>query len=60
MMEKMNEDIPIIEINKVTPHLKNMPKIEETTIKSTETDEGEPIAVHIEETEEFIEDIPFV
>mgnify|MGYP006072417925 CR=1 FL=1 len=51
----MNKNIPIVEIKKVIPPLKNMPKIaeddlkiEEIIIKLTETDEGETIAIHIE------------
>lgn len=79
VIEEMKEDIPIIEIKKVTPPPKNIPKvmeaikvvedelkIEETIIESTETDEGEAIVVNmedvveVEETEEVIEDVPFM
>lgn len=35
-MQEMNENIPIIEIKKVTPPLKNMPKIVEYDLKIKE------------------------
>lgn len=81
MVDEMKEDIPIVEIQKVEPPKQNVPpppsiekikvvdddlKVEETVIKSTETDEGEAVVVNtkdiveVEEAEEVIEDIPFL
>ena len=68
MHEEMNEDIPIVEIQKVTPPPKNIPKtvevikiveddlkVEETIIESTETDEGDAIVINTEDIEEVEE-----
>jgi protein TonB len=60
---KQNTPPPTIEKIKI---VEDDLKIEETIIESTETDEGEAIIINtedieeVEETEEFIEDVPFL
>ena len=70
MVDEMKEEIPIIEIQKITPpkQIKPTPtiekikvveddlKIEETIIESTETDEGEAVIVNTEDIVEIEEE----
>lgn len=69
MVSELEEEIPIVEIQKVKPPKQNTPpptiekikvveddlKIEETIIESTETDESEAIIVNTEDIEEVEE-----
>ena len=68
LMNEMEEDIPIVEIKKLNPPPKNVPKtveiikvvednleVEETIIETTETDEGEAAIVRTEEIVEVKE-----
>jgi protein TonB len=69
MVGELEEEIPIVEIQKVEPPKQNVPpptiekikvveddlKIEETIIESTETDEGEAVIVNTDDIEEVEE-----
>ncbi len=69
MVGELEEEIPIVEIQKVEPPKQNVPpptiekikvveddlKIEETIIESTETDEGEAIIINTDDIEEVEE-----
>lgn len=74
MMEEMQEDIPIVEVQKVDPPKQNDPpptiekikvveddlKVEETIIESTETDEGQAVVIKTKDIVEVKEMEEFV